>query len=54
MTTEALNKHLIKPNNFERNNITTSRLNIRVKQANTTVIPQKWKPCPTIIKRNWP
>lgn len=54
MTTEALNKHSIKPNNLERNNITTLRLNVWVKEANTIVILQKWKPCPSRIKRNWP
>lgn len=54
MTTAALNKHSSKPNNLDRNSLTTSKLNVRVKEANTTVIPQKRKSCPTRIKRNWP
>lgn len=54
MTIEALNEHSIKPNNLEMNKKPVSRFNTRAKEASTTVIQQKWKPCPTRVKRNWP
>lgn len=49
-----MNKCSIKTDHLEKRNITVSRLNVRVKEANMTVSPQKQKPCPTRIKRNLP